>query len=145
MPRFLRSGSQQGSRRPIGLRSRASDRAGGRRGGAGVKSTSQGAHRAATALVVALLCVGAFAATAGSVAGAQASPTGEIHRAERPIPGQYIVTLRDENPDTTAERANSLAAQYHGAVSRVYEHALQGFAVRMNEQQAAALAADPEV
>jgi hypothetical protein len=55
------------------------------------------------------------------------------------------VTLRDGNPGTTAARANSLAAQYHGAVARVYEHALQGFAVRMNEQQAEALAADPAV
>jgi len=110
-----------------------------------VNGTSHRASRVATALVVALVCVGALLAVGGSVAGAQASPTGEIHRVEHPVPGQYIVTLRDENPDTTAQRANSLAAQYHGAVSRVYEHALQGFAVRMSEQQAAELAADPQV
>jgi subtilisin family serine protease len=105
-----------------------------------VRITRHGASLIAGLLVAALLV-----SVGGSVAGAQASPTGEIHRAARPVPGQYIVTLHDEDPDTTAARANALAAQYHGAVSRVYEHALQGFAVRMNEQQAAALAADPAV
>jgi subtilisin family serine protease len=96
-------------------------------------------------LIAGLFVAALLVAAGGSVAGAQASPTGEIHRAERPVPGQYIVTLHDDDPDTTAARANALAAQYHGAVSRVYEHALQGFAVRMTEAQAAALAADPAV
>ena len=101
--------------------------------------------RHSAGLIAGFFVAALLVAAGGSVAGAQASPTGQIHRVEHPVPGQYIVTLHDENPDTTAEEADSLAAQYHGAVSRVYQHALQGFAVRMNEQQAAALAADPAV
>jgi subtilisin family serine protease len=101
--------------------------------------------RHSASLIAGLFVAALLVAAGGSVAGAQPSPTGEIHRAERPVPGQYIVTLHDADPDTTAARANGLAAQYHGAVSRVYEHALQGFAVRMTEAQAAALAADPAV
>ena len=101
--------------------------------------------RHSAGLIAGFFVAALLVAAGGSVAGAQASPTGQIHRVEHPVPGQYIVTLRDENPDTTVQEADSLSAQYHGAVSRVYQHALQGFAVRMNEQQAAALAADPAV
>mgnify|MGYP002783730238 CR=1 FL=1 len=72
-----------------------------------------------------------------------------------PIPGQYIVTLRDDAPEVAAARgrgadamravAERVAARRNARVERVYGAALRGFAAKMTDADARALARDPEV
>ncbi len=78
-----------------------------------------------------------------------------ILRVERPVPDEYLVTLapgvarRPTDPilagPDVPELAQQMAFAYHGTVLFAYEYALQGFAVRMPEGRAAALARDPRV
>ncbi len=67
-------------------------------------------------------------------------------QAEKRIPDQYIVVLKDDiaDVDLEAERLSQkhLADRSNG---HTYKHALKGFSARMSEKQAAKLAADPRV
>jgi subtilisin family serine protease len=68
----------------------------------------------------------------------------------RPIPGSYIVVLREDAPAAArvrpaSEVAGELAAVHGGAVTFVYERALRGFAARLTSAAAASLARDPRV
>jgi len=67
-------------------------------------------------------------------------------RADKKIPNQYIVVLKDNVGDVEAE-ALRLARDFGGDRSNghTYDRALKGFSVRMNEQQAQRLADDPRV
>ncbi|HVS30546.1 MAG TPA: S8 family serine peptidase [Thermoanaerobaculia bacterium] len=65
---------------------------------------------------------------------------GEVQKAERPIPGQYIVVLNDG-----AEDGPGLARRYAAVIDRTYSSALKGFSARMTEGMARALARDPNV
>jgi serine protease len=80
------------------------------------------------------------AAEQAAVAGPGASG---VFRVERPLPEQYIVVLRsDRDPRSDAAQL----AQEHGAqVLHVYEVALRGFAARMNDVAAEAIARNPNV
>ncbi len=72
-----------------------------------------------------------------------AQPPSAIRRARDPIPGQYIVVVR-ENADARAMGA-ATAGLGMGRVTQVYDTALRGFAVRMTRADAEALARDPRV
>jgi subtilisin family serine protease len=65
------------------------------------------------------------------------------------VPGEYIVVLKQPKPGLVAlapsRVAEGLVAQYGGSAFQVYEHALRGFAGRMTEAQARAMAAAPDV
>ena len=62
-----------------------------------------------------------------------------------PIPGDYIVTLRDDVGDVAAA-AQSIAGLHRGTLKHVYKSALKGFAVQnITEAAAAAIATDPRV
>src|SRR5215210_1441066 len=62
-----------------------------------------------------------------------------------PIPGDYIVTLRDD-VGNVAEVAKSISGLHKGAVKHVYKSALKGFAVKnVSEAAALAIASDPRV
>jgi hypothetical protein len=92
----------------------------------------------------------AMAGTSGPMHGqATARPSGLL-RMKNPVPGQYIVVLKD--PETAAQgrpdraaSARGLSEQYGGQVGFVYEAALHGFSARMTEDQALALSHDPRV
>src|SRR6478752_1801786 len=92
----------------------------------------------------------AMAGTSGPMHGqATARPSGLL-RMKNPVPGQYIVVLKD--PETAAQgrpdraaSARALSEQYGGQVGFVYEAALHGFSARMTEDQALALSHDPRV
>jgi subtilisin family serine protease len=81
----------------------------------------------------------------GTVFGAQ------IEESFEPIPDRYIVVLRPEIDSARPRReaisrlAEALALRHRGAVDRVFEHALEGFSVRMSRREALALARDPRV
>lgn len=79
-----------------------------------------------------------------------------IERPDEPVPGQYIVTLRDPAADASAPaaaqadaavqtQASSLADEYDGTVIDTYSAALAGFSVRMDDGDAVALSRDPAV
>lgn len=80
---------------------------------------------------------------------------GEIELSPRPVPGEYIVVLEQgvaRKPDDpasalpeVAEVAQELARGFGGNVEHVYEHALQGFSIRLPGQAARALAHNPRV
>jgi hypothetical protein len=62
------------------------------------------------------------------------------------VPGRYLVALKDGSaPRQTAARAGELSNVYHGNLRHVLERTLHGFSVAMTPDQAARLAADPEV
>jgi subtilisin family serine protease len=67
----------------------------------------------------------------------------------KPIPGEFVVVLKDPAPGTQpaspAAVAQSLTARYGGSVFSTYEHALRGFASKMTEEQARAMSNDAEV
>ncbi|MDG9701567.1 S8 family peptidase [Streptomyces sp. DH37] len=106
-------------------------------------------RRAFAAGTVAALLVGAAGAT-----GATAAPVppsggeGRIVGADRPgaVDGSYIVTFKDSvaRADVPAS-AKALAKRHAGSLRHVYTAALRGFAVRMTEEEAKRLAADPTV
>lgn len=104
-----------------------------------------------------LLAVGAAATLlvgAASTAGATSAPVppdggeGHIVGADRPgaIAGSYIVTFTDSvaRADIPAS-ARALAKRHAGSLRYTYTAALHGFAVRMTENEAKELAADPSV
>ncbi|KUL53015.1 S8 family peptidase [Streptomyces sp. NRRL S-1521] len=104
-----------------------------------------------------VLAVGASAALlvgAAATTGAAAAPAppgdgeGRILGADRPgaVEGSYIVTF--DNSVTRAEvpaSAKALATEHEGSLRYTYTAALRGFAVRMSENEAKELAADPSV
>lgn len=71
------------------------------------------------------------------------------------VPDQYIVVLQEEAAGTPERPARSgltisqvavdMAARYGGSILHFYDAALKGFAIRMPEERALRLAADPRV
>jgi subtilisin family serine protease len=98
--------------------------------------------------VVAAIAVGVACGSFASVAVA-AEPVppvnGSIGQVNEPVPDQYIVTLRTDDAAAVPAVADALAGHHDGQVLDVYQSALHGFSVHMDESDAAALAADPAV
>jgi subtilisin family serine protease len=97
------------------------------------------------------LAVAAFALTACQDASGPASavrtiPFRAVSAAKTvPIPGDYIVTFRDDVTDVAAV-AQSIAGLHNGALKHLYKSALKGFAVQnISPAAAAAIASDPRV
>jgi subtilisin family serine protease len=67
----------------------------------------------------------------------------------KPIPGEFVVVLKDPAPGTQpvspAVAAQNLKARYGGSVFTTYEHALRGFAGKMSDDQARAMSNDEQV
>ncbi|RDI21673.1 peptidase inhibitor I9 [Lentzea flaviverrucosa] len=59
------------------------------------------------------------------------------------VKDSYIVSLKADTASRAA--APGLASKYGGQVGQVWQHALNGFSVKMTAKQAARLAADPKV
>ena len=108
-----------------------------------------------TSAVMTFLCLGACAPESTEPTASPGEHTqplslgGRLLRSSQPVKGQYIVVLAEPPERALAERvsvsAQRLVARHGGRVFQTYEHALRGFAVRMTEEQARALAADPAV
>ncbi|MFF7250263.1 S8 family peptidase [Embleya sp. NPDC008237] len=109
-------------------------------------------HGRLTTAALAAACVliavpGAASAQAGIVPSPPSAREGHIVAAAHPIPGRYIVVLR-EGAHTAAdahERSAALAGSYGGRVRQTYGSALSGYAADMSESQARRVAADPRV
>jgi len=69
---------------------------------------------------------------------------------KNPVPGQYIVVLDDRflsspaRPDV-GQTARDMAFRFNGKLRFIYEHALQGFSIRMPEARARQLSGDSRV
>ncbi len=98
-------------------------------------------------LVVSLGLVFVFesfvARTSVSAAASQRSQ-GKLRRAERAIPGQYIVVLNDQAGDPH-QATLALTFAFGGAARHVYSSAIKGFSVTMPEAAAIALSREPRV
>jgi len=97
------------------------------------------------------LAVAAFAFTACQDASGPApelrpiAPTTVNAAKGVPIPGDYIVTLRDDVGDVAAV-AQSISGLHKGALKHLYKAALKGFAIQnISDASAAAIASDPRV
>jgi subtilase family protein/peptidase inhibitor I9 len=75
--------------------------------------------------------------------GAEAASLSASH-GKGPIPGQYIIVFKDEVKDVPG-LAKGLTSAHGGSLRHVYSNALKGFAARLPEQAAAALARNPHV
>jgi subtilisin family serine protease len=67
-------------------------------------------------------------------------------RADKRIPDQYIVVLKEDVVDVDGEAvrlSNNFAGDRNGG--HTYKHTIKGFSVRMSEERAAKLADDPRV
>ncbi|MFE5332458.1 S8 family peptidase [Embleya sp. NPDC056575] len=105
---------------------------------------------ATAALASACLLVtapGAASAQHGIARTPSSTSEGPIVAAARPIPGRYIVVLREgaHGAADAHERSVAVAGSYGGRVRQVYGSALSGYAADMSESQARRVAADPRV
>jgi aqualysin 1 len=89
-------------------------------------------RRFIVAILVVLVATAAFAGN------------GEVRRAQRAVPNQYIVVLEDFVTDVPGA-AHALATVHGGLVGHVYEAALRGFSIRLPQGAAEALARDSYV
>ncbi len=102
--------------------------------------------------VLLALAVGIFALSYAPVqSSAQADKTDKIKRVKNKIPNRYIVVLEEWVTGEPGENSNAEAVAselnivYGGRLDKVFKHALNGFSVEMNENQAARLSDDPRV
>ncbi|MDB1086911.1 S8 family serine peptidase [Streptomyces sp. ACA25] len=102
--------------------------------------------RARTAVATASLLALGLGAAVPAVA-ADDTPTGTIENAgaNDTIEGSYVVVLADDGFSASSAESASLAAAYDAEITSVFEHALNGFAIKTSEERALELAADPAV
>jgi subtilisin family serine protease len=86
-------------------------------------------------------CIG----TALVLLGAHAAVAGPVLRHAHPVPGSYVVVLLDEAAPAAEVAAALVDLPRRGSTTRVYRHALHGFAVRTSAAEAEALADDGRV
>lgn len=100
----------------------------------------------AVTLAVAVLALTACQDASGPESAVRTIPFSAVNAARSgPIPGDYIVTFRDDVTDVTAA-AQSISGLHKGALKHVYKAALKGFAVQnISAADAAAIASDPRV
>ncbi|HWS90724.1 MAG TPA: S8 family peptidase [Pyrinomonadaceae bacterium] len=97
-----------------------------------------------------LLCV-AIALSVAPASSGQGQGRSKVKKKERPVAGQYIVTLADWAAGERGESsfAPTLAADlvglHRGRLKQVFKHALNGFAAELTPEAAEALANDPRV
>jgi len=69
----------------------------------------------------------------------------KFQRSERPVPGQYLITFSRGASGDARELAAGLARAHGAEIAFVYDSAIRGFAAKMPEQAAMALARNPNV
>jgi subtilisin family serine protease len=91
----------------------------------------------------------------GTLAPQDPAQVAGVQRAAQPIAGKYIVVLAKprgwaqmrvaERGKDVADRGKALASRYAGSIKAELTGVVDGFVAEMNEQDAAALASDPDV
>ncbi|MBL8264526.1 MAG: S8 family serine peptidase [Xanthomonadaceae bacterium] len=86
--------------------------------------------------------------------GSLTATAGEFHTVKNPIPGQYIVVLKDNAASLASERsslsrvsvvARDIATKHRTRLVRSYNNVLRGFVARADDKGLARLLADPRV
>ena len=86
--------------------------------------------------------------------GSLTATAGEFHTVKNPIPGQYIVVLKDNAASLASERsslsrvsvvARDMATKHRTRLVRSYNNVLRGFVARADDKGLARLLADPRV
>jgi subtilisin family serine protease len=102
--------------------------------------------------VLLAFAVGIFALSYAPVQStAQADKTDKIKKAKNKIPNRYIVVLEEWAIGEPGENSNAeavafeLGIVYGGKIDKIFKHALNGFSVEMNENQAERLSEDPRI
>jgi Tol biopolymer transport system component len=76
----------------------------------------------------------------------ESDSAGLIRRHDAAIPNSYIVVFKNSVPQgRVSALAGQLGRAHGGKVGFIYQHALRGFSVELNEAQAVALARNPQV
>src|SRR4051812_35308361 len=93
------------------------------------------------------ILVVALALAATGLIATPAPAQARVISAAAPIPNSYIVVFKDTPTLRVAvpQRAAELAAQQGGRLGHVYQRALRGFSVQATADQAARIAASPDV
>jgi subtilisin family serine protease len=100
--------------------------------------------------VLLAFAVGIFALTYSPVQ-STAQQADKIKKTKNKIPNRYIVVLEEWATGEAGENSNAEAVAseleivYGGKVDKVFKHALNGFSVELNENQAEKLSQDPRV
>ncbi|MFI0169647.1 S8 family serine peptidase [Streptomyces sp. NPDC017095] len=99
---------------------------------------------------IAATAVGAMLATPSALAATSPEPTpsaGRLIAAAEPVPGRYIVVLKDAGLTKSAvkERSKELTSKHGGQVRFTYGTVLKGYAAAMSAEDARQTAADPRV
>ena len=76
---------------------------------------------------------------------ARTTSAGEFFRSAEPVPGRYLVRLKENLGRSSAAIANQLANEHRGSVMHVHSRVFQGFAFEGTEAAARALAHNPNV
>jgi serine protease len=95
-------------------------------------------------------------AAIGTALASTSAMAAELVTTKHPIPGQYIVVLKESAARLATERGRSgvanvptvasrLAARHRFKLRQSYQHALRGFAINANDRTLAGLLADPAV
>jgi len=95
-------------------------------------------------------------ASIGAALASTSAMAAELVTTKNPIPGQYIVVLKDSAARLATERGRSsvatvptvasrLASRHRFKLRQSYQHALRGFAINANDRTLASLLADPAV
>ncbi|HEX8459090.1 MAG TPA: S8 family serine peptidase [Pyrinomonadaceae bacterium] len=95
----------------------------------------------------ALLLIGCLLALCPLQALAQESTDeARIRHSDAAVAGNYIVVFKESVPEARINAfAAQLAREHGGKIGFVYQHALRGFSVQLNEAQAEALSRNPQV
>jgi subtilisin family serine protease len=100
---------------------------------------------------ISLLSIAIAAGLCGPLSAACAA---ELRTTARPVPGQYIVVLKEDAASLAYERrrasrvspvAREMTSRHGARLVRSYEHALRGFVSRADDRALARLLADPRV
>jgi subtilisin family serine protease len=96
-------------------------------------------------LALAALAVSACQDASGPAQNSLPAPSTVNSARATPLPGDYIVRLRDDALDVQSI-AQSIAGLHKGQLKHIYQFALKGFAVRnLSDAAAVAIASDPRV
>jgi subtilisin family serine protease len=112
-----------------------------------MSKTRHARRRLATTSAIAVAALALGTASALPATAVEPAPVGTIENAGAPgaVAGSYIVTLKDSAADASSASGKKLAGKYGAQIKKTYNAALNGYSVRLSEEQAKRFAADPAV
>ncbi|MFY9620269.1 MAG: S8 family peptidase [Pyrinomonadaceae bacterium] len=92
------------------------------------------------------LCLAAYSTSTVEGRGQPGKDKPKLRKAEKRIPNQYIVVLKDDTDSLSVESVTDELVRRHGGKRKhIYKSALKGFSIQIPESDAEALSHDPRV